>query len=440
MSFAQLQATIEALNKARQVAISDLQTMLYLNGLDSVYREKGAGSYTTSIADNISQFDRFGIRFTMDNYNKAGYLFMTRPMLNLSSMNLRQDRIMNLLDTFDNRTIPFAIRAYLDTFFCLGNAVRGSVPPPGDNGIISNPNYEKVLACPFIDVRSPWFNILQNNVTGFSGSPTYQLKTFTEEGGFFGESQSISIGSNSYKEPFDLQLEFLDPAGAPIAAIFLYWTRYMQLVNEGLMVPYPFQIDQQIINYTVSFYRFIMDPSMQYIERWFKYTGCFPIARPGASVADFNRGDVFVEAARKFSIGFRCGSGVVDENDPMVLKEFNDLATRYYSPFAAFRDLNGMDLVDNKAKEMGLIRNPLSPEYNYTGLPYINFLEDGRPRLSVFRESNEYAPGITSSYQALQAASTIDSVNKEYDTRITALLEDYYRNISVTSNNGVYTL
>lgn len=86
----------------------------------------------------------------------------------------------------------------------------------------------------------------------------------------FSESQSIAIGSDRNRKPFDLQLTFTEPLGGICMAILQFWLEYIASVTIGEMVAYPFQIDRQILNYTVSIYRFILDPSKQYIQNGLK--------------------------------------------------------------------------------------------------------------------------------------------------------------------------
>lgn len=407
-SFEQLQAQLYEINRRRIEAIhSETGNMPETNDARSIYRGKvkalyeagldamsigaGWGEYNKQLVNNFGKFERYGTRFVMDNYLRTGYTFITRPELNLTPINVRQHRYMSLLEDQNPNHIQFAIKAYLDTRFCRYNL-------------------EKVALCPYIDYRSPFFNILMNNLQDFSGGPSYQLQTYTDEEGYFGEAQSIASGSDSFRKPFDLQLGFADPAGGPISAIFAFWLKYIEFVNIGLMLMYPDQMDERVLNYTVSIYRFLMDPSFRYIRRWAKYTGCFPINHPGATVFDFSSKGGYVDALRKFSIGFRCGSGQVDIDDPVVLVEFNTLVERYFAPIKILRGLNveqnafdegmpvvnrklvSLDQIDDTLARYGMARNPLIPELNFTGVPYILETPNGF-RLDVIREIDETNQG-----------------------------------------------
>lgn len=436
--FTTMQSQLSQLESNRCTKVEDAVKSLYGAGINATFLGSGWGEHDHQIINNFCKFNRYGTRYVMDNYVRTGYTFMTRPELNLTDANLSQNRIMSLLKTDDYRTTQFAIRAYLDTRYARLDGL------------------EKVIQCPFLDWRSPFFTIFTNNLTDFSGGPTYQLEVHTEEGGFYGESQSHAIGSDSYKKPFDLQLGIIDPIGGPITAIMKFWMLYIALINTGEMIMYPEQIDEQYLNYTVSFYRFMMDPSMQYIQRWVKYTGCFPISRPGASVFDYNTKDVFSDSCRKFSIGFRCGSGMVDEDDPVVIQEFNMLAERYFPPLKRLRsitnpseDLDGAMVVkpvaeralDEASTQAGLIRNQILPEFNYTGVPYITPTLRG-PRLDIYREKGEYSNKViyqkdetTKTYYPVlvdveKAAAELSALQQQSKKDSDQLLTTYYQQVN----------
>ncbi len=383
-NFINMQNSIWDLQKKRQDVIDEQIKQLYAAGIDTVFVGAGWGRQDQQIHNNFSRINRYGTRFCMDNYLRTGYLFMTRPELNLQPTNLKQDRIMNVLNSWNPNSLQYAIRAYLDSRFSRIHA-------------------DLTAACPFIDYRSPFMTIITNNVTGFTGSPTYQLRDYTEEAGYFGEAQSMPIGSDSYKQPFDINLEVIDPIGGPIEAIMKFWTRYIDLVTQGVMIMYPDQEFERVMNYTVSFYRFIMDPSFRFIKKWAKYTGCFPISRPGASIFDYSAKDIYVDGLRKYSIAFKCGSGHVDEDDPIVIEEFNMLVERYFTPIRCLRpdaqdadndnrtitrSLIPYDRIDDTLKGAGLRRTPLIPECNYMGIPYILDTSEGL-RLEFISQVNE---------------------------------------------------
>lgn len=403
------------IDKEYYTKIDTMLNDLYLKAMEQTYRSFGAGTYVNQLQNNMTNIDRFGVKAITYNNVHSGMLFMTRPHLNLSSINLRQNRFMHLLNTMDPASIQFAIRLWLD------------VPMSKDSGL-----KDSVGSCLNFTPRSPWFIPLMNNITDVSGFPSQTVETYTDEGGFFSESQSIAIGSDRNRKPFDLQLTFTEPLGGICMAILQFWLEYIASVTIGEMVAYPFQIDRQILNYTVSIYRFILDPSKQYIQKWSKSTGCFPTARPGGACFDMSRNEDFVEAAKTFSTTFKCN--IYEENDPIILKEFNMLAERYWPELHYLDPTSSMVLTGDKYKvDQGLERGRLEqtrkfircsnkPEENYMGLPYITFTPRG-PLLGFYREVGEGVDNLAVSIE--QQMEDVKSTIKQYQDTINQLGDGY---------------
>lgn len=438
--FAKMQNQLNEIQAQKDKELGSYLERLYKAGMKYVYQGMGLGPYDNQLATALSKFNRFGISHGNQNYLKYGYIFITRPHLNLNPFNLKADRILNLLNVTDPTSIQFAIRIMLDTEYAR----------------FEGETYAR--QCPYVDWRSPFFTWIMNNITDFSGGPQYQLETDQDDGGYFGESQAIALSSNSYSKPFDLSIAVNDPYGGPIEAALFYWLYVMQQQYLGTTVAYPQDINEQVLNYTVSIYRFIMDFTGQYIQRAFKYTGCFPMSRPGASVADFNIEQPFVEQARHFTISFKCGSGHVDERDPIIIKEFNDLCERYYSPFRRFPVGRGLNRnydgtydghtpiprdflykstkeIDEAVNKIGLIRNLPLPDFNYTGVPYITFTQRG-PRLDFFREINEMETEKIIK-ELNDSSQQIFELNKNYNDQVASILNTYYSDAVSTMNNNI---
>lgn len=416
------------LDKEYYKKINAMLNDLYLKTMEQTYKSFGAGTYVNQLQNNMTNIDRFGVKAITYNNVHSGMLFMTRPHLNLSSINLRQNRFMHLLNTMDPTSMQFAIRLWLDA------------PMSRDSGLT-----DSVDSCLNFTKNSPWFIPLMNNITDVSGFPSQTIKTYTDEGGFFSESQSFAIGSDRNRTPFDLQMTFTEPLGGICMAILQFWLEYISAITIGEMVAYPFQIDRQIINYTVSIYRFILDPSKQYIQKFSKCTGCFPIARPGGACFDISRNEDFVEAAKTFSTVFRCN--IYEENCPIILKEFNMLAERYWPTLKYLDPTSSMVLTGNKYKvdkslERGrieqtknLIRCGNTPEENYTGLPYITFTPRG-PLLGFYRQVGEDVNNLKTSIH--KQIEDVKATIKQYQDAATQRDRNYFKIKNVPGTELIY--
>lgn len=365
---------IERLRQEAQNEIARKLEVFFSSILEHSYKYAGAGSYYSQFHKTLARIDRFGIRTVTQNNEHAGLTFITRPKLNLASGNLRQNRVLNMLDTRDPKTIQFMIRCLLDTKFAYSNEIL-----------------QLASESPLLDVRCPFLTPLTNCLESISGFPSANIETYTTDGGFFSEDLTFAAGSDRNRKSFDLQLSFVDIQGGIIAALIQMWMEYITAVTLGEMIAYSEDIDYQRINYTVSLYRFLLDPSKRYITRWCKCTGGFPISRPSGAVFDMTTSEIFVEAAKKFSVTFKFNHMGV-ENDPIILKEFNMLVSRYYeSVKTADRDgRTGMQILNT------------NPEDNYAGIPYIVMTKYG-PMLQFREVPGENADTLPAEASALEA-------------------------------------
>ena len=278
--------------------------------IELLYRYTGQGSLVNQTELFFSRFDRYGINTLPSNVEHAGLTFFTRPKLPLTRGNLHQVPSLIGLDVDDPKTFAYAIRCWLDTKFCK-----------------SGVNLENVAKCPFFNNKSA-FNIpLSNACVAQSGWPDPFIQTYTTVGGFFQEDQTFPIGSDRLRKTYDLNFTFKETQGGPILAMLYAWYEVMASLTEGSMVAYAEDIDAQRMCYTVSIYRFLLDPSKRHITHYAKATGCFPKAPPMGALFNRSVGETAVEAAKEISIPFVANK--IEYDDPRILLDFNLLVTRY---------------------------------------------------------------------------------------------------------------
>lgn len=202
-----------------------------------------------------------------------------------------------------------------------------------------------------MDYHNPWFAPLCNGIVGVSGWPDFTVETESTEGGFYSENQTYVTGSDNLNRTYNFNLTFKDVPSSPIFNSIFYYLRYMAAVTLGDVDSYAFNSDQRVLDYTVSIYQFIMDPTKRYILKFAKATGCFPVSFPMGDIFSFSEGSMLSQGSGKFSIPFVVNN--VRYNDYLRIIDFNILAERY-AP--------------------GISQAPIikfNSEYNYIGLPFI---------------------------------------------------------------------
>lgn len=357
---------------------------LYAGVLNNIYISMGAGPFNHSIQTILARLDKFKTAFLPPNNEQVGYTFITRPKLNLSDTNIRRHPTLDAFDTTDPtsgqsfvKNTAFMMRALLDTKFC-------------------EDNLHVVLQSPLIDPRNPFLTPLCNCLTDISGFPDFILETETTEGGYHNEDITYAKGSDMLNKSGELTLGFKDLTGGVNLAIIYLWLFYVALQNKGIVVPYSHHIYQKRMNYTVSIYRFILDPSRTYVIKWAKATGCFPKNAAVGALFNFNEGDSIIQAANQFSASFAYNKVEYSPNNGPIY-DFNRLMARYVPGI----DTDSYAAVDNEL------------QYNFLGYPYIKSTYDGL-KLEFRANTDDRAAynntvvdidALVRSYQTLQEAT-----------------------------------
>lgn len=358
----------------------------------------GAGPYFNQIQTFLTSLDRFKGNILPVNMVQSGLTFITRPRLCLQSSNLRNNRRFAALDTLNPTSIPFMIRCLLDTN--LGKINDGRLQP-----IIEK--------SPLIDVHNPFLVPLCNSLISMNGLPDYSIQTQTTDGGYQTEAQTFAVGGDDFNRGiYDLNLNFKDIQHGPISAIIYYWLEYIRCVTRGIMLAYADDIDEQRLNYTVSIYRFALDPSRTYIVDWCKCTGCFPRTLNTGGMMQVNEGEEYTNAATQLNVNFTCNK--VEYRDYAILMDFNTLVSRYCPDINL--DTSGNVAEPNKNNgvnyhELVHPNLPKEPYTNYRGIPYITSDMHG-PRLEFRRSSTPVFPYTYGQKDLVDQLLVVDMLRK----------------------------
>lgn len=311
----------------------------------------GGGDINLQIQEELREFNRFNKTFIPTPRELKGYTFFSRPHLNLSSQNLVHLREFYPLLYSSDTSIGMYIRQMLDTSYAYNAGGTGGVHD-----------------CPFINTQCAFNVLLSNALKSIQGFPDPDLTTEATAGGFFSEQQTNVIGFNRLSKGQDLTLEFRDYPGGPVLAMHDYWCKYMGNIADGSMVQYTDDIENNLMGYTVSIYRFITDHTGRVITRWAKCTGCFPKMQPIGAVYNVNEAEKVITANKTFTVPYFCHH--FGYNDPVIIKEFNELSSRYCSGLSSVFGSKEDGGVDIDSLSGGTILEPTLLN-GHSGIPYI---------------------------------------------------------------------
>jgi hypothetical protein len=260
------------------------------------------GSISKAITNNLYGLNTSGEnrKFLEANKTSKGYVFITRPQLNLTESNLRNDRKLYDLLSTNSKSLHRYVRCLLD---------------PRQSKIFN-------IHSDMLDENLAFIPMFTNNVSSVSGWSDRVIQTFDSKEGVRKQQYSMPDSHIDINNVVDLDVTVDNVKGNPAILIMGTWLRYMANVYEGTMSKY---IDYVVANerdYDVRMYRIITDPSKRRVEMIAAAPVMFPLNDPLGKFFDFNKTNSYNDQVKEFTFRFR--SLGVEYNDPILIKEFNE--------------------------------------------------------------------------------------------------------------------
>lgn len=242
----------------------------------------------------------------------VGYVFFTRPMLNLSDRNITNSirKLFSLLEG-DDKSFNRYVRMMLDP-----RLFRGA------------------MSSPFVNNSHGFIPLLTNTVTNVSGWLDLEPGIHTSTAGGYGEEQSYVDGPINDKMAYDLTCTFRTLHGHPHLYLFAMWVYYQELVSEGVINPRIPWIFENEIDYNTRIYRLNTDVTKQFLTGIACCGASFPVNIPTGQVFDFDIDKPLNGANNEMSFRFRAMG--FRFNDDLIKLEFNQTQA-LFNP--AMRDL-----------------------------------------------------------------------------------------------------
>lgn len=320
--------------------------------IDDISRFSEVGSLSNAIVNNI-----YGINHRQtpsaipSNKDHYGFVFFTRPQLNMLSSNIRNNRKMIPLLTKVASSIPRAIRCLLDPRLAYGYGT-------GDTAY-------QAVTCPAVDPLEAFIPILTNQATAVSGWKDMVMPTFTSKPGAYQDAYSMPDGVVIDYTTYDVTCSFRNIRGDMVVKFFETWLLYQQLVHEGILVPYPDFITSNTRDYDTRIYRITLDESKRFVQNISASGASFPISAPIGSISDYNTEKPYNDANATTEISFRCNGFI--HNDDILVKAFNDTVVAFNPNMA-----DGNDFSSTRDSLMIKVSGDYLKAFNFRGYPRIN--------------------------------------------------------------------
>lgn len=290
--------------------------------IDSLFAASPLGSLDKALTNNLRTFNVLqSPAMLIPNQDQQGYIFLTRPQLNMQKDNLRNYApLYGLLD--DNPDgLGLAVRSLLDPYIQAGYTYR--LPRGGSRSI-------PPMRCNLIDNRNAFIPFFTNNVITSSGWGDKVLPTSSTDRGLHQQTFPLVDGiSRDYKE-WDLTINIQNTRNDISIASMATWIDYISLAKEGKFSPYfNYIMRGNMIDSNTRVYRFVLDKNKEYITKFGICAAAWPISVPYGMFGDFDRNTPFNEQTKEIAFRFRCVGQFW--NDPRAIVSFNGVV-RCFNP------------------------------------------------------------------------------------------------------------
>lgn len=287
--------------------------------LNDYIRSTVFGSPNSAIGDNIFGLNLSGSPAALPiSKENRGFLFFTRPQLNMQLDNIRNYRKFAPYTSRDPNSMQTAIRCLLDPRLQAGYKLHSNKQQGSDS------DYRGVepLLCNLVDPFNAFIPLLTNNAISSSGWPDQIVPVHRSDPGLYNEVQSMPDGSVRIADNRTIDISFRNSKGNPILHMIYVWNMYMSLTFEGLLMPYLDMIAEREFDFNTRIYRITLDKDKRYVSMLMATGASFPSNLPIGMFGDFNIEKPFNEQVKEFTVKFE--SDGVDFMDDIIAWEFNE--------------------------------------------------------------------------------------------------------------------
>lgn len=279
--------------------------------------------------------------------------FLTRPRLNLSKENLKQNRLLAKLGQEKGDSISKYVRTCLDP--SLGYAFSKEYT---DSSL--NPSDE------------PFMTILNNALHTFSGHPDPIIDTHTSKEGNMKEQWSYIDGIDEIYKTWDATLSFHNIVGEGVWLLLDTWIKYSTLARRGVVNPYPRYLVGRQIDSQSCCYTFVLENDGRTIKHT-ATTILFPTAISKGNMFDINKGADKRKDSTDVAARFSCVGAEYD--DPISCFEFNKHVATFAPSLRGYLDGN----IDGS--EYYVIPPDLYKRFNSFSIPFVDLYNGTLERL-----------------------------------------------------------
>jgi len=321
--------------------------------LDSI----GMGNPGKVVTKHMSGMDHSGYTIPLPKSRaRQGYVFATRPQLNMSKWNLNASRKTIQLLTKENKSIGSWIRNTLDPR--LGRNIPVTNNPTakafGEDMLDSN-------ECPLVDEKSAFIPLLTNSMVSATGWPDKVMGKFTSNPNRYKDVYQQVDSAPNTREPLTIDITAVDTIGNPLFHLLDVWSDISMYTFSGEMEPYWDMVTQNEKDYEISFFRIVLDETGRFLERIIYTRPGFLEGLNQGHFYDFDKTTPYIAGGDTLNFRFSFPGAVY--NDPVLISVFNRTVIAF-----------NQDMREHvrKHKLRKIASGSVDPQNNFKGYPRID--------------------------------------------------------------------
>lgn len=278
--------------------------------MDDYLRTTSIGSVESAISDNM-----FGINpaqtigMVPNSKDEQGYVFFTRPQLNMQKENIANSRVMYSLLSDDPNSIGRYIRGTLDPRLPVG-------------AILSSKLQYAPVRCNHLDPYLAFIAPMTNNIISLSGWPDPALATHDSTPGLRGEVHGMVDSAFFDAGVRDLSITMRGTKGDCLPQMIYIWCLAASMTFEGTLMRYFDYVAENCMDYNTRVYRLVLNEQKTHVTKIACNGYGIWLSPSIGSMFDYNREDVYNKQNDTFNLTLR--SYGTRYFDPIVVHDFNE--------------------------------------------------------------------------------------------------------------------
>ena len=275
------------------------------SNLDIITSDTVLGASAKIYGNALRGFDTSTVDLRESASDHVGYTFFTRPMLNLSRNNIKNDRLLYSYLTTENNDISSYVRNTLDRLLW---STEG-------------------LECPLADNLQAFIPILSRNLISVTGFPDITVDSYTSPLGSRNQQYNILDGTDEINRSVDLNLTFKNTYEDAVYRLWSIWIKYMARVKEGILNPYPGFIARRIVDSHSRIFRIVLTEDKRRVKRIASTGPMYPDVNAVGKYFDIADDSTYNKATAIHSVKVKAMGITYD--DPILIQEFNRTVSAY---------------------------------------------------------------------------------------------------------------